>query len=78
MRETLRELLAKYIRVVFDNEAEFLEELTDERSGTSEMSLVEFYMASERTRIVYIDIAGSTITTTISTRKFIDWCEEKL
>lgn len=70
----LTNLLSLYICKVFDNEEDFLTDLTD---GLRDCELLECYMASERTKIVVVDHDGQHITTTVPTAKVAAWCDER-
>jgi len=67
-------LLAQYIGKAFDNEKDFL---TKFWPGHSSDELIECYMASESTRIAILVDSGATVTYTIITSEFIDWCNER-
>ena len=70
----LTDLLSLYICKVFDNEDDFLADLTD---GFQDAELLECYMASERTKIVVLTNEGQHITTTIPTAEITAWCDER-
>ena len=70
----LTDLLSLYIIKVFDNEGDFLADLTE---GFQDAELLECYMASERTKIVVLAHEGQHITTTIPTAEVIAWCDER-
>jgi hypothetical protein len=70
----LKTLLSRYIRKAFDNEEDFLVRFWN---GDRHDELLECYMASERTRIAVLVESGATVTDTISTTEFMDWCDER-
>ncbi len=70
----LTDLLSLYICKVFDNEGDFLADLTD---GFQDAELLECYMASERTKIVVLTHEGQHITTIIPTMEVLHWCDER-
>lgn len=70
----LTDLLSLYICKVFDNEGEFLADMTE---GFEDWELLECYMASERTKIVMLDVDGQHVTTTLSTLEVLHWCDER-
>ena len=65
-------LLNDAISKAFDNEREFLKRFW---KGNEDDELVECYMASERTRIAVLVDSGATVTDTIPTDEFLEWCE---
>ena len=67
-----QEQLGKYIQCAFDNEGAFFHWFQHGQA----LSLVECYMASERTRIVLELFWGGEETHVIPTSDFIAWCEE--
>jgi len=71
----IRDALASYIDVAFINENEFLQHFCG-NLGANE--LVECYMGNQRTQLVIRVPSGTQISTTISTARFIVWCDEKL
>ncbi len=71
--QDIRVQLATYIATAFKHEEEFLEKFCSKLSAED---LLDLYMADTRTKIVVMVPSGSHITTTISTTKFIAWCDE--
>lgn len=67
-------LLSRYIATAFDNEDDFLCHFL---GGEYCEELIECYMASERTRVVFLDNHGCHITATIPTDDFMAWCDER-
>lgn len=70
----IRDVLSKYIGCAFENEEEFLETFC---SGMTAVDLLECYMGSERCKIIFLVASGTTISNTISTTKFMSWCDVK-
>lgn len=67
----LQEQLAYFIGIAFEYEQEFLAEFFIDAD-----ELLEVYMASERTYITYLHRSGNTMSTTINTDDFLNWCEQ--
>lgn len=74
MNESIKTLLNSYISKAFQYEREFVDTFWQ---GNDVDELIECYMASERTRIAVLVESGATVTTTISTDAFINWCDSK-
>lgn len=70
----LTDLLYLYICKVFDNEDDFLADLTE---GFQDAELLECYMASKQTKIVVLTHEGQHVTTTIPTVEVTAWCDER-
>lgn len=70
----IRDVLAKYCGCAFEHEEEFLETFCH---GMTAVDLLECYMASDRCKIIFLVDSGTTISNTISTTKFMSWCDEK-
>ena len=64
------DFVARHIQAAFDNAGDFMERFLPDHDWEE---LAECYMASERTRIVFINTSGAPITTTIRTSEFINW-----
>lgn len=71
--QDIRVQLSAYIATAFKHEAEFLEKFC---SDLSPEDLLEVYMADTRTKIDVMVPSGTHVTTTISTTKFIAWCND--
>ena len=71
--QDIRVQLATYISTAFKYEEEFLEKFCHHLRGDD---LQEMYMGDTRSQIVVSLSSGTTITTTISTTKFIAWCND--
>ena len=70
----IREAMFKYTNCAFENEEEFLDAFCKDMKATD---LLECYMASDRCKIIFLLESGTTISNTISTTKFMAWCEDK-
>ncbi len=68
----LRAQLATYIGFAFKYETEFLETFC---GGLKPTELIECYMGDTRSKIVVLVPSGTQISTTISTTKFMAWCD---
>lgn len=71
--QDIRVQLSLYITTAFKHEAEFLEKFCSKLSAED---LLEVYMADTRTKIEIMVPSGTHVTTTISTTKFINWCND--
>ena len=71
--QDIRVQLSTYITTAFKHEEEFLTKFCEKLLAED---LLEVYMADTRTKIEVIVPSGTHITTTISTTKFIAWCDE--
>lgn len=70
MSDALLNGLRRYIGAAFEHEDEFVERFI----GKAGVELQECYMASERTKLVYMTTEdGGLWTDTISTHDFIAW-----
>jgi len=70
----IRDAIGKYTNCAFEYEDDFLETFC---SGMNAADLVECYMSSSRCQLVILLESGTTISNTISTTKFMAWCESK-
>jgi len=70
----IRDALSKYVNCAFEHEDEFLETFCKDMKATD---LLECYMASDRCKIIFLLESGTTISNTISTTKFMAWCDDK-
>lgn len=70
----IRDALSKYVNCAFEYEDEFLETFC---KGMKATDLLECYMASDRCKLIFVLESGTTIGNTISTTKFMTWCEGK-
>ena len=71
--QDIRVQLATYISTAFKHEEEFLEKFCHNLRGDD---LQEMYMGDARSQIMVAVPSGTIITTTISTTKFIAWCND--
>ncbi len=69
----IRVQLETFIGTAFKHEEAFLKHFCDDMNAEE---LVDCHMGDKRTKISVLVPTGSKITTTISTTKFIDWCNE--
>lgn len=68
----------KLICFVFDNEQKFKEKLLKNRYNVGEIMLHEFYLASERCRIVLSLDKGGHVVDTVRTADVVGWYDESL
>lgn len=68
-----KKYLNEVIKTVFKNEDKFIEAFAEVIGGAE--NIEEFYMASERCRIVTTTHDGIRTTTTINTTAVLDWIE---
>ena len=72
MLENLAKQLQTVINLVFEKEGDFIKSLCPQYS---EYELLEFYMASERSRMTLLSFDGAHFTDTVKTQEVIDWFE---
>jgi len=70
----IRDALFKYTNCAFEYEDEFLATFCKDMKAAD---LLECYMASDRCKIIFVLDSGTTISNTVSTTKFMSWCEDK-
>jgi len=70
--EQLISTLKYYIDCAFDNEEEFLKEFW---KGRDDDMLLNLYMGDEKCKFNIMTDSGTTITSTIETDEYIEWCE---
>ena len=74
-RNEVIQYLNKNISLVYNDEERFIEKFQS-YLNIDAFEIIRFYMASERVYIQYFAGDYETITTTIPTNEFLDWCED--
>ncbi len=70
----IRDALSKYVNCAFEHEDEFLNTYCRDMKA---VDLLECYMGADRCKIIFLLESGTTISNTISTTKFMAWCDGK-
>jgi hypothetical protein len=70
----IRAQLSTYIDTAFTHEDDFLQTFCE---GMSATDLMECHMGPNRTRITVVVASGTQINHSVSTTKFMMWCEDK-
>jgi len=74
--KSLTQQLNYYISSIFANEQKFLDQFFPIPKWDAELELLECYFASERVKVVILNInSGEHISTTIPTMDIIDWVD---